>query len=140
MLFALRAWLAPLLAGFPLLVGCSGPKGPAAHPAGAMAMRSVSRSEVVELVVADQEKAAQVKAAYLEIWKLGFEFNRERNAVLLEQAALARKKDGTLEELQESLLRVRKVGKGAMSRYVTLVQQIRTYTTEKEFERLSAFH
>jgi len=140
MLFALRAWLAPILAGLPLLVGCSGPKGPAAHPVGAMAMRNVSRSEVVELVVADEEKAAQVKAAYLEIWKLGFEFNRERNAVLLEQAALARKKDVTLEELQESLLRVRKVGKAAMSRYVTLVQQIRTYTTAKEFERLSAFH
>jgi hypothetical protein len=140
MLFALRAWLAPILVGAPLLLGCGGSKGPAKHPAGAMAMRNVSRAEIVELVVADEERAAQVKAAYLEIWKLGFDFDRERNAVLLEYAALANKKDVTVEELQNNLLRVREAGRSGMNRYITLVQKIRANTTKKEFERLSAFH
>jgi hypothetical protein len=140
MLFALRAWLLPVLLGAPLLLGCGGSKGPAKHPVGAMAMRNVSRAEIVELVVADEHRAAEVRAAYLEIWKLGFDFDRERNAVLLDYAALANKRDATVEELQTNLLRVREAGKAGMSRYIALVQKIRANTTQKEFERLSAFH
>jgi hypothetical protein len=140
MLLAFRAELAPFLVCLSLLAGCSSSGRAAAHPVGAMAMRNVSRSEIVELIVPDKERAARVKAAYEEIWKLGFEFNRERNAVLLEQAALARKKDVTVEEVENSLLRVRRAGATALARYVTLVENVRACTTEEEFDRLSAFH
>jgi hypothetical protein len=140
MAVAIRRRLVMLLAlAGPVLLAvtaCGGREPPAQLPTSGALDRAASRIELVNLVVADPERAAHVRTLYVDIERLML---TTKQAQAKELRALAAPKDPRPpEETRAMLRRFREAEQGALEKYIAFQLELRRVTTPEEFARLDA--
>lgn len=130
---SLVVWLSALLALG--LLACGGEKPPAQLPSTAARDRVATRVELVDLVIADPERAAKVRSLYIAMDSLLLEAKRAQARQL---ALLGAERPSSDEETRAGFSAVSKVEAGALERYIKLQLELRRFTTADEFARLDA--
>jgi hypothetical protein len=134
-------------AAFALSVAACGSKDvPPRHPVADMRARAEAKLDLVELVVSDPTRAAQLREIYTEAWQLGHDFDLARARSLTQAHAVAAERtspDAQREELPDGALEGLlvpdlEIGRAAFARYTALMLEARTLLSEKEFRKLDA--
>ncbi|HKO50227.1 MAG TPA: hypothetical protein VJV79_20995 [Polyangiaceae bacterium] len=116
-------------------LGCGGEKPPAQLPSTAARDRAATRVELVELVISDPERAAKVRALYIQMDSLLLDTKRAQARQL---ALLGAEPPSSDHETRARLAAVQQAESNALEGYVRLQLELRRFTTASEFARLDA--
>jgi hypothetical protein len=119
----------------PGLLACGGDKPPAQLPSTAARDRMAKRVELVNLVISDPERAAKVRALYIEMDSL---FLGTKRAQARQLALLGADKPASDEQTRAGLRAVQMAESSSLERYIGLQLELRRSTTANEFARLDA--
>ena len=123
------------LAGVPL-AACGGKEPPPQLPTSGAQVRAASRIELVDLVIAEPERAARVRALYVDIERLMLTTKQAQAKEL--RALGAPVTPRSPDETRAMLRRFREAEQAALEKYVLLQLELRRATTPDEFARLDA--
>jgi hypothetical protein len=115
---------------------CGGKEPPPQLPTSGAQDRAASRVELVDLVIADGERAARVRELYVSIERLMLTTKQAQAKEL--RAVGAPTGPRSPEETRAMLRRFREAEQGALEKYVALQLELRRATTPEEFARLDA--
>jgi hypothetical protein len=115
--------------------GC-GPELPPSLPSTAAHARAASRIELVDLVIADEERAQKVQRLYTEIEELMLVVKRTTAGEIVKLAAENPTQSDA--ETRAVVAKVRRADIDAFQRYVKLQMELRRSMSADEFAKLDA--